>query len=891
MPDVPSTAKTLADVLVGIPNAGRRTLLAAMPELAELRFPESLRLCILDAERMDAPAQIALLDELAADPSLNVIFALNKADRLSGLRTAIARTLALLRERGFAQPTLYPTCAAAARLFSLPADAERSAEELTAQGDFFHRFVPGENSLSAYAVAEQPTLRLGSRELTPEQLRLALTNTGVPALAAALEAREQIDEMQTEKTEDAPAGAAIGRPHEADASEPEHSAPESAEAKTLLSETDPVEERIDAFLEYLDTPENAPEAAPEAADSDSEAAPDPLKELLEKAAAADCAGLLELARQAQTMDASEAQRNRALDVLHEAYLNRQVQELDELTRDAEELDLNDLRALADRIASGPYTVQTRTPYAARITRRIDELQSADLAELCAGIEEADARALAQIRAALSKADCADVLKTEHYQRIEARQDALDLEALDRVTAGAEEMNEKELRALAVTLEANNWSPKYVAAYRHKIDLLREVGIYREVQNELADLDDMERREVLALRERIAEKELPARFTANAAARVDEKLYRLDMLRLMALNNDLERLDFDGIDELRAVVARGDYCERARKEYLGRLLMREKALILENTSARAELTRQLIAQHKLRMSDFVISTSSRDYQARLEAYWGGTGLEQPRDIPVFLFDNASDYAMSGSRFYYKAGRDLAFAPIENIDHFQVMRQHLSLNLQIVGKDNSYRLTEAKISRGGSERTLEFLNDCVRRWAEPGPAANSAVIAEYRQPRLDAAVYTAPVEPEYPTADTAGKLFADAYRAAGLREGNLVQPEDGSSVERLTKMRANLGLPQNTPVVWYASASRLGPMKEGTVVGRKAIYLKEGKQPLRSIPMEEISEIRAAGSKRVTVTSLRNETLTLEISDDMVPLLSDYVRTVQLGDWLRSAEEKV
>ena len=653
----------------------------------------------------------------------------------------------------------------------------------------------------------------------------------------------------------------------------------------------------------IDRPQDAPapeapafDAAPLdvpslAAESDAEAAPAAqLDELLTLAKTADCTELLELARCIPAVKASDELRDRALDVLHDAYQTRQIEELDALTQDADELGLDALHALADRIVSGPYTVQARTPYAARLNRRIDELQSGELDALCAEVETTDARGLARIREALEKTDCAEVLKTEHYRRIEARQEALDLEALDRVTAGAEQMSEKELRALAVTLEANNWNQKYVTGYRHRVNLLREAAVYREVQDALADLNDMERREVLALRERIAEKGLPARYTAGAEVQIEEKLYRLDMLRLMALNNDLDRLDFDGLDELRAIVARGDYNERARKEYLDRLMTREKALILENTSARAELTRQLIAQHKLRMSDFVISTSSRDYEENLDAFWGGTGLEQPRDIPVFLFDNASDYAMSGSRFYYKSGRDLAFVPIENVDHFQVMRQHLSLSLQIVGKDNSYRLTDAKISRSGAERTLAFLNDCVSRWAEPGPPTSRGLSAELRLPRLDASDYTAPVEAEPPTARDAWTQFCAAYEKAGLRHGNLVRPGDEAAAERLRKLRTNFGLPENAPLVWFESASRLGPVKEGAAIGPRAVYLKDGKLPLRSIPIEEVFEIRAASGRRVTVSSLHNETLTLETSEDMVPLLTDYVRTIQLGAWLRGAEAK-
>ena len=149
-------------------------------------------------------------------------------------------------------------------------------------------------------------------------------------------------------------------------------------------------------------------------------------------------------------------------------------------------------------------------------------------------------------------------------------------------------------------------------------------------------------------------------------------------------------------------------------------------------------------------------------------------------------------------------------------------------------------------------------------------------------------TAPVERELLSPKMAWEIFCRACETAGLREGNLIRLEDRSAMERLPKLRLSLGLPENTPVIWYKSASRLGPVKEGVALGARGIYLKEGKLPLKTIPMEEIASVQAAGSKRTAVTTLKNETVQLEVSDDMAPLIADYVRAVQLSGYLFSRE---
>ena len=949
---------SLEQLTVGIPGAGRRTLLAALKGLCGLRFPDNFRLCVLDAERMDAPAQIALLDELAADPLLDLIFVLNKADRITGPRTVMTRTLALLRERGFPRAVLYPVCARAAMLFGLSTEQIAGEELMSELGSLYFRYSPGEQSLSAFAATREGSVCLGSREVTPEQLRLAQENTGVPALAGAVaamaeepEPREQgtgnreqgtgnreqgtgddmpaFDEAAGESVPDAAPvsdeasasdeAAEQGLPEDAPVSDEASASDEAAEervpddapaadeaaaideaAEDAVPDDAPAADEAAAIDEAPAdaVPDDAP-AADEAAASDEPAADGvpaeapapaeaPLADLLAEAEGADCATLLELAKRVKAdPETPDELREQALDRFHEAYLARETEELELLSAQAEELELPALRALADRIAAGPYTVVKRTPYLTALNARIDQLQADELAALCAGTEEADARTLARIREQLERVDCAEVLKTEHFRRIDARQEALDLEALERVTAGAETMSEKELRTVALTLEASNWNPKYVGLYRHKIELCREAALYREVHDQLAELEDMERRELVELRERIESMGVPARFTVTALKRIDEKLFRQDMLRLMALRSDFNDLDFESIDELRAQAARFEACERARQHYLNYLLAREQALIIENTLARAELARQLLARHKLRADDFCFP-SAPDYQRRLAEFWQGSGLEQPRDIPVFLFENGSQFALSGSRFYFKTGRHLDCVPVENVERVQVMRQHMSLMLQIVGKDNSYRLTEARISRIGSERTLEFLNDCFKAWAEPGPAG--PLPANLRVRRLDPAEYTAPVETEPLSPRIAWELFCRAYDEAELRDGNLIRPEDQNALERLPKLRLSLGLPENTPVIWYASASWLGTVKEGVALGTRGLYSREGKNPVQTVPTEEIAALRAAGSRRMSVTLLSGETLSLPISEAMTPLILDYIHALQLGSWLRNQEER-
>ena len=891
----------LEQLTVSIPGAGRRTLLACLPD--ELCCPENFRLCVLDATRMDAPAQIALLDELAAQPGLEVLFALNKADRLGSTQNAVNSAAALLRERGFSTPRLWPVCACAARLFGLSReDPALRPKEIKAQGEFFNRFAPGRNSLSALCVTDETVCLLDGRSVNAEQLRLAKINTGVPALEAALQAAAAGSESIGDgcSVQSLPLEGKVP-PKEADEVVPR----QETASDELLNTTDPTLSVTAApcHLPLAGKAEPAAEAVPaDPLETAIDHALDRLDEgeagllekpavdlapLLELAEKADCATLLEMARNVQNGEDPAAYREQALDAIHAAYKRRETEELDALTAELDGMELPALRSAVEKINAGAYTVQARSPYLQKLNAQIEARIRKQLDALCADVETVDAQTLARIRQEIGKADCAETLKQEYYRLLEERQDQLDVENLERITAGAEQMTEKELRTVAVTLEANNWNPKFVTRYRHKIALCRETTVFQDLERELDELNDMERREILALREQIARKELAPRFVAAPLAQIDEKLYRTDMLRLMALNNDFDLLDFDGLDSLRAQVARGDFSERARAEYLGRLREREEALVVENTDARAQVVRQLIGQHKLRMADFTFAGQTEAYRSRLNAYWGGSGMEQPRDIPVFLFDNASDYAMTGERFYYKTGKDLAFLPIAEIERFQTMKQHMSLLLQVVRKDNTYLLTSSKISRSGAERTLDFMNECLRRWNEPElVGARSA--SPIRTRRFEMAEYAAPVETRLPDATLALELLQRRCDGERIREGTLFRGEADWN-QRIARLLAAFGLPETAPIVWYDTSGLLGSIRDGVAVGPRAIYWKDSKQAVQIIPVEEIYAMERNG-KQLTVTTLNGQKLCPEMPAAMIAPVEDYVRAVQLGLYLRDREKK-
>ena len=593
----------------------------------------------------------------------------------------------------------------------------------------------------------------------------------------------------------------------------------------------------------------------------------------------DCANLLTLAQTVRDSDFPDAIREKTLSFLHEQFQNRELTELRELTLDCEAMELPELTALKEQIEQGPYALQSRAPYVDLINHQMDSLHVKAMEEFCEGLEEADAGQLAEMRGFVDDYDCADVLKSDLYRRMELRQDELDRQALDALTAGAELKSVEELAQLEQKLIEGTWNPKLINAYRHRVALCREAAIAEALREETAELDSMDRSAVLALRERILGLKLPDRLCAGLLQRIDERIYRLDALRLATMENDFDALGFDALDGLRARIAREDVCERSKVEYLEKLSQREHALIYENAASHASLAQQVATQFKLRLADFDFSLNADDFDGKLKKFWGGTGLEQPRDIPVFLLDSASTLAFSNTRFWYKNGRDLAFLPLEEIERFQVMKQLLSANLQIVRKDSTYLLTDAKLFRGNMNQILSFLNECLRRWPEHS-LPEGRTTHPIRTPAFRIEALAAPTAAPELTENAVLELLRARCAAEKLKAGTLAGTDEAAWQAKLTKLLQTFGLPEQTKIAWYDTSGILGAMKDGIAVGPAGVYLLNGKQDYRLIPTAEIYSLSRVG-RRVVLTTLQNQTENLDLPLDLVPVLGEYLKGIQLA----------
>lgn len=599
---------------------------------------------------------------------------------------------------------------------------------------------------------------------------------------------------------------------------------------------------------------------------------------------AGCTELKAIIEAVRLADFPPALRDKTLDKLAPRYAEQQKKELDELTADTEALSVEELRKLIQKIKTGPFETPAAAPYLQRLSGQINLRHLRQLDAVCEGVESADEQTLGSMRRAVCAVDCLPEIRSEYLARIDRRNDALALQTLDELTHRVEYMDAPTLKELERKLEKGDYSKKFVNRYIAKVREYKEAAIYRSLMADTETANTLDRQGVLALQARIEGRQMPTRILRMPLDRIAERLYRLDMLALIKQENDFDSLGYADLDALRARVERSDYCDRAKKEYLERLNRREHDLVYDSTASRAALVQQLIDKCRLRQVDFDISIYTKDYDARLQRFWGGTGKEEPRDIPVFLLASAVTVGMSSTKFWYSNGRGVTFVPLTEIDNFRLNRQMLSVVLMIQKVDGSFLPTPAKLFRNNAEQVAIFLNECLRCWSSPMALPQSTSVRTGGAPSFDPEIYREAVGIRLPEQKDLSRQLREDYAKSRLKEGSFSR-EDPEERGKLLRLLQGFELSPATRIVWYKAPLSIGSVREGIALGPEGIYTKASKTPTRFMPMEAIFSVEAQGDRGVLIRGTDNSETPLDVSPVMASLIDNYCKGIQLVNLLR------
>ncbi len=572
-------------------------------------------------------------------------------------------------------------------------------------------------------------------------------------------------------------------------------------------------------------------------------------------------------------------------------------ELESLCSLNDEKDIPGLIELRTFITNGQFKEQIFIPFINQIDSRIEFLHIRNMELICVNINEANRNDLEKIRRDIDAEECRLEVKNRFYEMIFNQTEVLDYNDLQVLTQNLEEKNLEELEELYNKLLTGNFNPKFIKRFLYNVRLQLEKEQQATTLRKIENIYTISCRDVEQLGQELSECGYSYRVSAVASKMIKDRLFELHIQDLTAMCNNFDGLNDEETSQMIAMAYEKNVSEECRQIYLQRLFARQKNIGLIRVSSIACYLNQVMTKYGIVIPDIKIAAFSQDYNSdRIKTMYN---ITDPYEIPVFYIDNNSNFAVTKKACYCSSTNGPTMINLVDIAGFSTYKKLLFEGIAINLINGGIIQVTGTLNKKILPQIIGILNEFVPN------VNNEQIIGMYEPIKLHVDNFDLD---EYVCKERAYELngeyivdnFLNSFMANevffGLKQAVKTMRNDKWMNTR-TKLRDNMGIFDNSVVVWSYDNTLLKSAKEGVALGNDTFYMKKSGQNLISIPFSEIFNVTFDESNRgFYIETLDNQVILVDLitmpADRMkvfVSLLADYIRGIQLINYLGGSIE--
>ena len=565
----------------------------------------------------------------------------------------------------------------------------------------------------------------------------------------------------------------------------------------------------------------------------------------------------------------------------------EAKELRALCADLEQKEIPQLKELEKQIMKGGYQEKFYAQYISMIHSRIDFLHVKNMERVCSKVSAADRETLNLMKEAVLREDCRYELKSEFFALIDQRSETLDYEELCLLTDGLENKTPDELEKLYQKLKTDAYNQKFIKAFLFKVRIRLECAQENDVHQLISGLSGMQKDQVLLAREQIEKLGYPDRVVQLAKQKIEERIYVLDLIELIAEENNFDHLSRSDIEALKRKIKQKDVSERSRITYSKKLRERERILSYQLISRNVCYAKQMAEQYDLGELKIVFAIFSSEYEKLLEKHYAQGGAKGQDDIPIFFIPECADLAITKREIYCRTNAGYATQKNTEVQSFSIGKKLFSNVLTITFRNGLTETLPGGIHKRYVQTLPAFLNMIVQN------LNNEAVLSNYKPYFASVAGLTArDFEVKQLPAALTREYVVEIFRnrmdeiAAKVKLPSLKYcgTENWDALEK--KVIARFDFTRETSLVLYYDSTLLNSAKEGFAFGLQNLVLKNHGKDAVVISYSEIYEVSRIG-QRIAVTTIHNQVymsdptiLSEQACEQIGDALDAYVKGMQL-----------
>ncbi len=262
-----------------------------------------------------------------------------------------------------------------------------------------------------------------------------------------------------------------------------------------------------------------------------------------------------------------------LAVKNEAYIQ-------DLCIDLSALNENELNSLNEHIENTTLDVNTKSKYQLKVKLALNNVHSSMLEQRCLKLPLMTLDEITELREKIVSEDYPEAVVKPFEAKIKNAYSAAQTEEIEALLAGSESFSDAQLDGISAKLASGRYDAGIAEYYVQKIDEIKDKNIRNKVASLVEGYEDMNKEELQALVEKLADDAYPKHLTGPLTTKIINTLNNYELNEAAKAFEGVDIATEEQLEEMKKVISENQFAEEILAPYIQKVEQREKVLLDE-----------------------------------------------------------------------------------------------------------------------------------------------------------------------------------------------------------------------------------------------------------------------------------------------------------------------
>ena len=297
-----------------------------------------------------------------------------------------------------------------------------------------------------------------------------------------------------------------------------------------------------------------------------------------------------------------------LAVKNEAYIQ-------DLCVDLSALNENELNSLNEHIENTTLDVNTKSKYQLKVKLALNNVQSSMLEQRCLKLPVMTLDEINELREKITSENYPEAVIKPFEVKIKNAYSTAQTEEIEALLAGSENFSDAQLNEIVTKLYSGRYDAGIAEYYVQKVDEIKDKNIRNKVASLVEGYEDMNKEELQALIEKLADDSYPKHLTGPLTAKIVNTLNNYELNEAAKVFEGVDIATEKQLEKMKKVISEKKFTDEILTPYISKIEQREKVLLDEEL---IDMCRDIdtMSQEELDELKATITNSEKNFDEQL-----------------------------------------------------------------------------------------------------------------------------------------------------------------------------------------------------------------------------------------------------------------------------------